>query len=148
MSQAQLNVEPQSLSIKQTFDAPIDRLFACFTQPDLLNQWHAPGNMTTEADVDLRVGGGYRIAMTNDEGNTHTAIGEYQEIDAPNKLVYTWAWEGAEGPPTTVTVLFTAVGKQTQVELIHVNFPNEEAAQHHSQGWSGIYANLSAYLTD
>ena len=147
MSEAQLHLEQQQLSITQIFDASIEKLFACFTQPDLLNQWHAPGNMQIDASVDLRVGGAYRIAMTDDDGKTHTAIGEYREIEAPNKLIYTWSWEGGEDQPTTVEVLFKSLGDKTEVALTHTNFANHETATHHSQGWAGIYARLEQWFS-
>ncbi|MCH7816445.1 MAG: SRPBCC domain-containing protein [Proteobacteria bacterium] len=74
--EAQLTLEADRLSIKQIFAAPIDQLFACFTQAELLCQWHAPGEMQTTAEVDLKVGGHYRIAMKDAEGQVFTAIGE------------------------------------------------------------------------
>lgn len=146
MSDVQLTTEENKLSIKQTFSATASRLFACFTQPELLNQWHAPGtSMTTNAEVDLTVGGAYRIAMTDPEGKTHTAVGVFKEIEEPGKLVYSWRWEGSDDPDTLVTVEFKQVGQQTEVTLTHINFPNNDAASHHSQGWSGIYARLANF---
>ena len=146
MSDVQLTTEANQLSIKQTFSATASRLFACFTQPQLLNQWHAPGeSMTTKSEVNLTVGGDYRIAMTDPEGKTHTAVGVFKEIDEPSKLVYSWRWEGSEDPETTVTVEFHQIDHQTEVTLTHENLPSSEATNHHSQGWSGIYARLSNF---
>ena len=146
MSDVQLTTKSNQLSITQTFSATASRLFACFTQPELLNQWHAPSElMTIESEVNLTVGGNYRISMTDPEGKTHTAVGVFKDIDEPSKLVYSWSWEDSEDPDTMVTVEFKQVGQQTEVTLTHINFPNNEAASHHSQGWSGIYARLTAF---
>ena len=146
MSDAQLNTEANQLSIKQTFSATASRLFACFTQPELLNQWHAPGeSMTTKSEVNLTVGGDYRIAMMDPEGKTHTAVGVFKEIDEPSKLVYSWRWEGSEDSDTLVTVEFKQLGLETEVTLTHINFPNSDTASHHSQGWSGIFARLTVF---
>ena len=60
--------------------------------------------MSIAAEVDLRVGGNYRIEMTRPDGQSHVAIGQYHEIEEPNKLVYSWRWEDAEGPDTMITV--------------------------------------------
>jgi uncharacterized protein YndB with AHSA1/START domain len=148
MSDVSVNVESNRLSIKQTFNAPIARLFDCFTQPELLSQWHAPSDtMTTTAEVSLKVGGNYRIAMTDSDGKVHTAIGVFQEIDEPGKLVYSWRWEGGDGPDTLITVLFKEVGAKTEVELTHTGFTVDEEAQHHSQGWQGIFGQLDGFLT-
>ena len=147
MSDPKLILNEDRLSIKQVFNAPIERLFACFTQPDLLSRWHAPGEMSIpQAQVNLEVGGQYRIVMQNAEGQTHTAMGCYKEIDEPNKLVYTWSWENREGPETLVTVLLTDKGEETEVELIHEGFTAATEAEHHSQGWTAIYARLGAYI--
>jgi uncharacterized protein YndB with AHSA1/START domain len=147
MSEVSLNVESNSLTIKQVFNAPIARSFDCFTQPELLSQWHAPSDtMTTSAEVSLRVGGNCRIAMTDSDGKVHAAIGTFQEIDEPDKLVYSWRWENGEGPDTLITVLFKEVGTKTEVELIHTGFTAGEEAQHHSQGWQGIFGRLDGFL--
>lgn len=147
MPNAELNVESNQLSIKKFFDAPIARIFACFTQPELLSQWHSPNDsMSVTTEVDLKIGGDYRIVMTGPDGEAHTAIGQYQEIDQPKKLVYSWRWEGAEGPDTIVTVLLKELGPQTEVELIHTGFENNDTTQHHSQGWSGIFGRLATHL--
>ena len=140
MTEANLTVESDQLSIKQIFDAPVARLFACFTEAELLSQWHAPSDtMSTKAEVNLQVGGSYRIAMTDAEGKVHTATGQFHEIDEPHRLVYSWSWEGGDDPETTVTVNFKDMGTKTEVELIHRGFVQEEVAQHHSQGWGGIF---------
>lgn len=147
MSDAKLTVANDHLSIKQVFNARIEHLFACFTQPDLLSQWHAPGQMTVpDLSVDLKVGGNYRISMKNAEGQIFTAYGVYKEIIEPTKLVYTWSWEHTDGPETTVTILLTDLGERTEVELLHEGFAAPDVAEHHSQGWTGIFTNLSNYL--
>ncbi|MGH1540659.1 MAG: SRPBCC family protein [Arenicella sp.] len=147
MSEPTLNVQSDQLSLKQIFEAPISRLFTYFTEPEFLSQWHAPSDtMTTTAEVNLQVGGSYRIAMTDADGKTHTAIGQFIEINKPTKLVYSWAWEGNDSMDTLVTVNFKEVGEQTEVELVHTGFDQAEAAQHHSQGWSGIFMQLEQFL--
>ena len=148
MSDVLLNIESDQLSIKQTFNAPVSRLFACFTRAELLSQWHAPSDtMTTVAEVNLKIGGRYRIAMTDSDGKVHTAVGEFHEIEESSRLVYSWNWEGSEGPDTIVTVLFEPKGSKTEVELTHRGFAQEVEAQHHSQGWSGIFTRLNTYLS-
>ncbi len=147
MSDAELNTGLKELSIKQTFDAPIARLFACFTQPELLVQWHSPSDaMSIVAEIELKPGGNYRIGMTDTDGKSHVATGQYQEIEEPNRLVYSWRWEGSDGADTLVTVLFKEKGDQTEVELIHTGFGDQDTTRHHSQGWSGIFVRLAIHL--
>ena len=85
------------LILKHVFSAPRQKVFDAWTQPALLKQWFAPSDEFDNpvVDVDLRVGGKYRIIMRHVPKNVqHAAIGEYREIRPPERLVFTWAWEG------------------------------------------------------
>ena len=84
--------------------------------------------------------------MQNQDGELHTAVGEYKEIDSPNKLACTWSWEGRAEPETLVTVLFSDVDGKTEVELIHTGFTDESVAQHHSHGWAGILVCFGTFI--
>ena len=121
------------VKLTRTFKVPRDRVFKAWTSPDNIKHWWAADKnySTPIAEVDLRVGGTYRLGMHNsDEDVTHVTVGTYREIDPPNKLVYTWRWEGApEGDETLVTVLFNDAGDSTEVVLIHERFPNEESCK-------------------
>ena len=65
--------------------------------------------------MDLRVGGKFRIQMKNPDGEYFTAVGEFREVKAPERLVYTWDWEKdgsgtefgeVEGKTSLITVEF------------------------------------------
>jgi uncharacterized protein YndB with AHSA1/START domain len=112
-----------------------------------LIQWSAPGDdFKTAADVDLRVGGKYRIQMNHPSGSIHTAVGEYHEVTPPERLVYTWAWEDGFVEDTLVTVEFLDRGGATEVILTHERFPNAEARDKHNQGWTGCLGRLEKLL--
>jgi uncharacterized protein YndB with AHSA1/START domain len=136
------------LHMTRRFEAPPERVFDAWTDPALLKRWfHAGPDWTTpEADVDLREGGRYRLAMRTTEGEVHAVVGEYKEISRPDRLVYTWAWESSEnaemGTETLVTVEFNGEGDGTAVELTHTGFPSENSRDQHAHGWEGCLANL------
>jgi len=135
-----------SLHITRIIPAPIDKVFDAWTRPEILAKWSAPeGIEHITYDVDLRVGGAYRLVMRNPEGGEHTAIGTYVEIDRPNKLAYTWDWVEEEyhmDVDTLVTVEFNAVGETTEIVLTHERFPAEEAVQGHNEGWTSCLNRL------
>ena len=83
-----------SIRITRLIQANQQAVWDAWTQPDQMRQWSCPepGGVQDIAS-DLRVGGSFTIAMRVD-GNAHTAIGTYKEINAPNRLVYTWDWNG------------------------------------------------------
>ena len=88
-----------------------------------------------DSQVDLSVGGRYRLRMESPKGNVHTAVGVYREIERPSRLVYTWDWEEESIGETIVTVEFNDLGDSTEVVLSHELFPNVEAKAGHEEGW-------------
>ena len=138
----------EALEIRRTFGAPRKRVFAAWTSPKELKHWHAPGPFVTPvAEVDLRVGGGYRIHMRGPDGTEHRVFGTYREVDPPRRLVYTWSWEtDPEVQDTVVTVEFHDLGAFTEVVLRHEGFPSAAKREQHDGGWGGCLDKLSAFL--
>jgi len=133
------------LIITRTFDAPRAKGFEAWTTPEMLKQWFAPNEafLIPIANVDLKVGGTYRIGMKPpDTESLHTATGVYREIKPPEKLVFTWSWEGEDPMNTLVTVEFRELGNATEVMLKHEFFPNTETRNKHSEGWIGCLEQL------
>jgi uncharacterized protein YndB with AHSA1/START domain len=86
------------------------------------------------------------------KGETHTVVGEYREIQPPERLVYTWSWESnpdemAGSMGTLVTVEFRDDGGATEVLLTHSGFANEEIRDLHAHGWDACISNLERYLS-
>jgi len=135
-----------SLRLTRSVAATAQRAFEAWTRPEHLKRWAAPeGYEVVAADVDLKVGGTYRIQMRSAEGTQHTAFGTYRAISAPTKLVYTWAWadgKEAEMGETLVTVEFRERGGRTEIVLVHDLFPSEDARDNHNQGWSSCLDRL------
>ena len=87
-------VPTKELVIERTLKASPERVFDAFTDPAQLTQWWWPNGFTCPAaEVDLRVGGTYRIAMKwpgsipAEQQFSHYMGGEYYEIDRPHRLV-------------------------------------------------------------
>ena len=134
------------LESRRVFQASPERLFRAWTTAEQLSRWHAPGPLTvTLAEVDLRVGGRYRIHMTEPGGTVHKVGGTYQVVEPPRKVVYTWQWEG-NPEETEVTLEFLAAGAGTEFVLTHRGFAADDARVHHEQGWTGILEKLTAEL--
>jgi len=135
-----------SLRMTRLIKADQQAVWNAWTQPDLMKQWSCPEpGGVQDIKSDFRVGGAFTIAMQV-EGNAHTAIGTYKEIDAPNRLVYTWDWkeEDQRMGETLVTVEFEARGDATEVTLLHAGFPAVEAKDGHEQGWGACLAHFEA----
>jgi len=82
-----------SLTIKRRFNAPPVKVYAAWTNPEMIARWFGPhGVERVEAETDLRVGGQYHITM-HVPGDQHDVLGVYREIVPNEKLVFTWAWK-------------------------------------------------------
>jgi uncharacterized protein YndB with AHSA1/START domain len=98
---------PNELEIVTTreFDAPLDLVFDVLTKPEHVRNWFAPfTDRVTDCEIDLRVGGDYRIVSVTEEGHECVFRGTYLEIEAPTRTVSTWLFEGwpdAEAVETT-----------------------------------------------
>ncbi len=143
-----------TLRLTRTFAASRKEVFRAWTDPEELRKWFAPSDdySTPLVEVDLRIGGRYRIQMKAPDGATYTVVGTFRQVIVPEKLVYTWTWEGGESSKaegldsergTLVTVEFHQRGDATDVTLTHELFLDEEQRDKHSQGWTGCLNRLA-----
>lgn len=134
-----------TLTIRRTFKATQEQVFKALTDLGQMKQWMAPGSMQVSGlQADVRVGGKFRLKMKEpgDPGD-QIAMGEYREITAPKKLVFSWAWEGADEPgDTLVTISLNKVKEGTELILTHEVFVSKEARDQHADGWNGCFAKL------
>jgi uncharacterized protein YndB with AHSA1/START domain len=140
-----------TLHLTRTFAAPREKVFRAWTEPEELKRWWGPeGYATPIAEVDLQVGGKYRLGMRKlPEGDLFYLVGTYREVRRPEKLVYTWSWEGqADFGETLVTVEFRDRGPSTEVVLTHALFRTEKARQDHDKGWNGCLDRLAKALSE
>jgi uncharacterized protein YndB with AHSA1/START domain len=146
MAKAQQSSPETTLQLKRTYSATRERVFRAWTNAQELARWfHPPGEYSTVVpELDLRVGGKYRVEMHHKGGNVHRLGGTYQEIKPPEKLVFTWGWAGEGGPEDTlVTVEFHDLGNATEVTLTHAKLPSVEERDKHVRGWTGCMEQLA-----
>ena len=81
--------------------APREKVFAAWTTPDLLVQWWGPGAVTgPEAQIDLRVGGAYRMVNREVDGSVIWISGHFEGVRVPEELAYTWVISSIPAEPT------------------------------------------------
>ena len=86
------------IRIERTFDAPRQLVWEAYTDPELLPEWLGPRELTMTVDeFELRPGGSYRFTHRDSEGNEFVFFGELREVEEPNLIVRTFAWEGMPG---------------------------------------------------
>jgi uncharacterized protein YndB with AHSA1/START domain len=136
-----------ALVVRRTIHASPERLFDAWTRPEHLRAWWGPRPVTCSgAEVDLRVGGGYRIANVLPDGTTVMIEGTFRQIERPHKLVYTWRMGPGEESSSLVTVHFESHGDATEVVIVHESLPSDAVRDSHAQGWNGCLDGLVAWL--
>jgi uncharacterized protein YndB with AHSA1/START domain len=143
------DIGESTLRMTRRFRVSRDFVFAAFTSHADMARWFGPaGCKVTGGGLDFREGGRYRIQVERPEGGAIVG-GTYREISAPEKLVFTWQWEGDEDWANTeslVTIEFTVDGEETELRLTQVGFPFPESRGRHEHGWSGSFDKLEAML--
>ncbi|MCY4431220.1 MAG: SRPBCC domain-containing protein [Rhodospirillales bacterium] len=136
-----------SLTLHRTIDAPIETVYAAWTDPELMRQWFAPGELAVvRAVAEAEVGGTFLVEMRGPDGEQHLTRGVYREAIPNRRLVHTWQWEGSD-VESLVTVEFEAESAQTtHLTLTHSRFADAESRDRHEGGWGGCLAKLTARL--
>jgi len=113
------------IEITRHFDFPRALVFKAFTTPEMIARWWGPREYTTTVDkMDVRPGGQWRF-YHGDGGPENSFHGEYLEIVPPERLVYTFEWEGMPGHSLTEHVTLEEIDGRTKVIDVAV-FSNRE----------------------
>jgi uncharacterized protein YndB with AHSA1/START domain len=125
-------------------NAPRDRVFAAWKQPDLLQRWSGCKDATkVECEMDFRVGGSFTQKMHITGAGEFSITGKYDEIIEPEKIAY----HVDMGPVTTrVMVEFIEQGNQTKVVLTQEGFPDQNLCKIVSQGTTEALDKLDRML--
>ena len=135
-----------TLEMTRLFDTTVEKLYEAWKDPLQMAQWMGPGEVRCEnVQIDLQVGGKYRIHMASDKGD-HIATSEYTEISPNESLHFTWGWQSESVTGTLVPFTFRSVAEGSELCLVHDKFPDRDAVEHHAQGWNGCLDGLKNYL--
>ncbi|HSX06990.1 MAG TPA: SRPBCC domain-containing protein [Candidatus Saccharimonadia bacterium] len=128
--------------VKRIINAPIERVFQAWTDPEELKRWHAPEPEGILAAVSENHVGGKRSLTLIIDGRTYHIAGVYHEFDPPYKLIY--SWEDPSAPTNSITtVLFRQISEnETELEVSYTNPPNGTV----QDGLRIILGHLQHYL--
>jgi len=146
----------RELVLTRIIDAPPEKVFKAWTDPELLKQWFAPLPYTTPvAELDVRPGGASLIIMRSPDGTDMPNRGVYLEVVENQRLVftdnYTKAWELSEKPFMTVILTFEDEGGKTKytARVCHWTVPDREAHEKMGfhQGWAQCTDQLAQLVS-
>jgi len=136
-----------TLTVRRTIRASPERLFAAWTEAGRLRAWWGPEGVTCiGAEVDLRIGGRYRIGNRLPDGAVVWIVGAFEAVEPPHRLTYSWQLEGDPGSAERVTVLFQPLAAGTEVIVIHERIITPALRDRHELGWRGCLEGLARYV--
>jgi uncharacterized protein YndB with AHSA1/START domain len=150
-------IADRELVLTRIIDAPREKVFRAWTDPELLKKWFAPLPWTTPAaELDVRPGGANLVVMRDPEGNEFPNRGVYLEVVESERLVitdaYTRAWEPSGKPFMTVILTFEDDGGKTRytARARHWTVADREAHEKMGfhEGWGRCTDQLAALVAN
>jgi uncharacterized protein YndB with AHSA1/START domain len=139
-----------AIVLRRTYNAPRERVFAAWTNPDIAARFLGPGDVkATDIRMDVRTGGAYSITMLMEDGERMKVGGTYREVRPPERLAMTWRWEEddpAQEHESLLTLEFHERGGQTELVLTHDQFADVDSRDRHEHGWTMIADQLVVVL--
>lgn len=129
--------------------APRERVCDAFLSAAELEAWMCPRGMSVaQASADARPGGRWSVTMLARDGSRFVVGGEYREVVRPDRVAFTWQWEGGPMPgvQTLVEVTFAEHEGGTLLQMRHSGFPAAAARDPHRQGWNSTLNRLAERL--
>ncbi|TMC47918.1 MAG: polyketide cyclase [Chloroflexi bacterium] len=112
----------REIRVERIFDAPRERVWRAFTNPELVAQWWGRGNKLVIERMEVERGGHWRYVEHSPDG-VHGFEGRYREVRPPERIVQTFEWDGMPGYVAVTTVIFEDLGdgrtKVVETSLFH-----------------------------
>jgi uncharacterized protein YndB with AHSA1/START domain len=118
MSDMKVVADPgtHEIAITRSFDAPRELVFKAFTDADAVRQWWGLNSTETIVDqLEARPGGRWRFVQRDGDGNEFGFHGVYHDLQAPERIVYTFEFEGMPGHVLLETLVFEDQDGRTQM---------------------------------
>lgn len=148
-------IDERSITLQRVIHAPRDLVFLGWTDPIHVARWWGPRGFRSEVrQMDVKVGGDFRIRMIGPDRSEYPIKGRYEEVVEPERLVYVDDWDDDRpSQPSRVTVLFAEHGPEQTLLTVRMEFASQaerEAAQAQEiiPGWGESFERLDAYLAE
>jgi HlyD family secretion protein len=141
--------QPPKIALEYVFDAPSRRVFDAWTKAEHVKCWYRPGGAAVcECDIDLRVNGKWRVVLRGADGKEQGLGGEYREVDAPDRLVQTFRYDGAPQAEVVETLTFAERDGKTVLTSTILHKSPEDLDWHVGAGLEAAAADILARLAD
>jgi uncharacterized protein YndB with AHSA1/START domain len=139
------------LLITRTFRAPRELVWKAWADPKQMIKWMGPRlHPASHVEDDFRPGGIFRRKLAATESREELWFGGvYREIVEPERMVFTFAWDGDDGKPENemlITITFAEEGAGTKMTLHQTAFRDVEQRDGHDAGWNSSFDRLEEFL--
>ena len=142
-------LEKPSLTLKRRINAPPAKIFAAWTDPEKLALWFGPADTvagSVSSELDVKVGGRFRVRFSTENGEQHEVGGVYREVTPDQRLVFSWAWRSTPERESLVTVALRPDGAATMLTLTNEQFFDQAARDGHEKGWIELLGKLEQFV--
>lgn len=146
------------LVITRIIDAPRELVWRVWTDPEHAKHWMGPrGFSAPHLAQEARVGGTWRLCLRPDPSDPKVGGGGsgdlwqggvFREINAPERIVFTFAWDdahGKRGPESTITIQLEEQGSKTKLTFRQAFFASMQERDGHREGWNSSFDRLADY---
>ena len=143
---------PQEIRVERIFEAPRERVWRAFTDPELVARWWGRGNKLDIERLEVERGGHWRFVEHSADG-AEGFEGRFREVTPPERLVQTFEWDGMPGYVSVQTLTLEDLGDgRTKVDTVALFYTTEERDGMLGSGMEGglneSYAALDRLLAE
>ncbi|MFK8034659.1 MAG: SRPBCC domain-containing protein [Hyphomicrobiales bacterium] len=141
-----------SVIIRKLVRGSPEQVFQAWTEPEQVVKWWGPADVScSECQIDLSVGGAYKIGNLLPDGSVVWIIGKFLKVERPNLLSYSWQSglqaEYEEKTQERVTVRFVQRGELTEVIVEHCHISEAQTQRNHTLGWAGCLKGIEEFCS-
>ena len=142
--------DQSTLTASKTFQVPVEALYKAWTDAEQLKQWWKPMGLTlTQVENELPEGGKIAYHFEGQEGTSLTIEGTYQEVQAGQRLVYTWNWQLPDEKLNSaykLEVTFEGSDTQSTITVKQQEDEQQESVKPKASAWDEELSKLATFL--
>lgn len=139
-----------TLNASKTFQVPVEALYKAWTDAEQLRQWWKPMGLTlTQVENEMREGGKIAYQFEGQEGTSLTIDGTYQEVQPPQRLVYTWNWQLPDEKLNSaykLEVVFESLESGSSISITQQEDEQQESVKPKASAWDEELSKLASFL--
>lgn len=135
------------VSIEFTFSSSAEEVWKAWTDADFISKWFGsdPNGKVLSAQLDVRIGGQFKISFIDSDLTEHTCYGTYLDIEPQQKLSFTWSWKNEPGLESLVNINLKEEDDKTILSFIHADL-SPESKHGYLEGWQRTFTKLENIL--